>query len=150
MSDVAAIIANCGAFQEAAGVTDAEGAAEFVHYPLQEYGVPNKFPFAVMTPQGHSEERLAGNCHLPSGTIRLFLGRVIVDSKADHKEAEIEFANFAGAVIESILDASGEGGHFVWLPEQIAPPSRTEAQHDCSPELPAFYEVAYDLQWSAL
>lgn len=148
MSDLAAIIASCGAFQEAARVEDSEAlAADFVHYPLQPDFVPNKFPFATLTSTEYEEERLAGNTYLPRGTIRVIIGRLI-ENMADHKVAELEFTNFSGAIIRAITDVSGEGGHYVWTPQQIAPPARTDPRDVAG--YPPYYEVMYDCQWSSL
>lgn len=148
MADLASIIAGCGAFQEACGVTDAEEAQGFVHYPLHNIeDAPNKFPFAVLTSQDYEEERLAGDCYLPSGSIRLILGQRLTNPK-DTKHSERVFTNFEGAVIQAIVGASGGGGHYVWVPSQLGPPARTDVRQEAGTDHE--YEVWYDLRWSAL
>jgi hypothetical protein len=144
------LLANCGAFQEAAGTEgDADETRKFIHYPLQENQEISRYPFAIYAYQDTARERLADATYLPRGSLVLSLGKLI-PTLHDPKHEEIDFLNFEGAVIDHIENVSGNGGHFVWTATQTMAPSKTDARNLAivGGATPCYYWSMWDLEWS--
>lgn len=150
IQELADLVKGCAAFQEAC---QKEGEPEttldqHVHYPLTREGVPEFYPFAVLTHGESSRRRFADGTSLPRGTVNLFIGRLMANPD-DWKGEEIAYTNFEGAIISEIEQASGTGGHFVWELQQIEPPSRTDPRQEAGGRAcPGYYESVYACEWS--
>jgi hypothetical protein len=150
IQELADLVKNCAAFQEECGKEGDPDQTlhEHVHYPLTRTGIPEFWPYAVLTHESSQRQRFADGTSLPMGTIHLILSKRITNPD-DFKGEEIAYTNFEGAVLAAIEEASGTGGHYVWELQQIEPPSRTDPRHEAEQSAcPPYYESVYACTWS--
>lgn len=152
IQELADVIKGCAAFQEACAMEGDPDMTlhEHVHYPLLREGVPNFWPFAVLTSIESARTRFADATSLPRGAVQLILGRKIVDP-SDFEGSEIDYLNFEGAVLAEIIEKNNSGGdHFMWEVSQVEPPSRSDPRTDAEGNItsPCYYESVYSCEWS--
>lgn len=149
MAQVAQRVASCAAFQQAAGVTSEDEAAEFVHREV--YYVPDqqvRKPFAVLwCPAGGGVQmrRLSDQTTLPSGTLILQLG-MSIENIDDMESSGNDFANMHGQVADW-LSQTPNAGYVLTLTQTIGPAFTSEQERDALGAIVPFWSVEYQVAW---
>ncbi len=145
IEQVADIIANCAAFQEAVSrysADDARGRIFKSYFKLPEKDVTA--PYAVIFESaGTSWERRADSTQLPRGELFLELC-LLIQNDDDPEGEERRFNNWHGQIAEAISSYTGAG--YRMLTTQTDPPARTHPK-DQGATTPR-WNVGYSIAWS--
>ena len=145
-------------FQTACGVTTADAAKAFIHWPWVNFGTTIR-PFAgIAQAKDYVEMRAFGGArtvHLPTGAFNLMLA-IDDDPNLDEKDNFIRVDNFASGVIADLKDISGVSdnlnmtGFELFQEHAISEPTTTIDPQFTAEANPRFWLVGYRVLWGAI
>jgi hypothetical protein len=153
IEQLAQMVAECQEFQDEAGVTNADDALAFVAYP--EYFCPNQQidrPFAVIYHKSFQRNEQSDGTTMPSGEIFLQIGKS-VENFADAKGEETQFANFAGAITDRLMELSRDGTgrpHLTDIADVVAPRRSSPEYESALGAQKPYYFAEYVVTWNPI